>query len=175
MEILFNQKDHSMKKITSSKMIFLLLCAFLFLNETADAQSVKRQVISAMGSSAINKSQVSFTVGQPYSTNVFKVEEFSFRPGFQQAEQKEEKIVERIPFNFNAYPNPANQSFSIGHDSNKDISEVKIYSINGSSFYDIAGSNVQKIDCSNWEEGLYIISVTDETGSISTSKINIQH
>lgn len=164
-----------MKKITFSKMIFLFLTAFLFLNGMAQAQSVKRQVISSMGSSGTDNSQVNYTVGQPYGTNVFKIKELSFRPGFQQANQElENQKDQKIPFNFKAYPNPANRSFSIGHDSNKEIVSMKIYSINGSAFYSLEG-NMQKIDCSNWEEGLYIISLTNESGSISTSKINIQH
>ncbi|MGM0581294.1 MAG: T9SS type A sorting domain-containing protein [Bacteroidota bacterium] len=164
-----------MKKFTLSKMTFLFLSAFLFLNGMAQAQSVKRQVISSMGSSGIDNTQVNYTVGQAYGTNVFKIKELSFRPGFQQANQElESHKVQKIPFSFKAYPNPANQSFSIGHDSNKEIISMKVYSINGSDFYSIDG-NPQKIDCSNWEEGLYIISLTNESGSISTSKINIQH
>lgn len=164
-----------MKKFTLSKMIFLFLSAFLFLNGMAQAQSIKRQVISSMGSSVIDNSQVNYTVGQPYGTNVFKIKELSFRPGFQQAKQElGNQKVQKAPFSFKAYPNPANQSFFIGHDSNTEIASIKIYSINSSAFYSING-NPHKIDCSNWEEGLYIISLTNQSGSISTSKINIQH
>lgn len=165
-----------MRKPKTSSKIFLLLCALLLINGIAQAQSVKRQVISSMGSPTHNQSNVNFTVGQPYATNVYESEEFSFRPGFQQKMSKKEAVTEKSNlFSANVFPNPAHKSFSIKHNSADRIVEVKIHNLNGSLIYEEEGEQLNTIICDNWAEGIYMVIMVNESGNLSTSKINIQH
>ncbi len=165
-----------MKKPKTSSKIFLLLCTLLFINGIAQAQSVKRQVISSMGSPVHNKSNVNFTVGQPYATNVYETAEFSFRPGFQQSLNMKKEISKNpIPFSAKVFPNPAHNSFSIKHNSTEELVEMKVYDLSGNLIYKENGSQLNTIKCDNWEEGIYIVIMVNESRNLSTSKINIQH
>ncbi|WP_296618973.1 T9SS type A sorting domain-containing protein [Marivirga sp.] len=165
-----------MKKPKTSTTIFLFLCALLFINGIAQAQSVKRQVVSSMGPPVHNQSNIKFTVGQPYATNVYETTEFSFRPGFQQAVSKKEKVSKiSIPFSANVFPNPAHNSFSINHNSTVEIVEVKVHDLSGNLIYEENGENVTTIKSDNWNEGIYMVIMINKAGNLSTTKINIQH
>jgi len=77
--------------------------------------------------------------------------------------------VENIKMNtFTIYPNPAVDVVEIS--SPNEISEVKIFTLNGQQIMSISG-NQNKINVSNLKSGAYIVSMKDITGTISTKKL----
>lgn len=81
---------------------------------------------------------------------------------------------------FAVYPNPANQSLAISHQSLTGNGELKIFDVMGKEVYRLLVNGQQSIiDVSKFENGIYFIQVStpessDRTG-VSSQKIIIQH
>jgi hypothetical protein len=65
-------------------------------------------------------------------------------------------------FKINIYPNPANGIVSIN--SNTEILEIVIFSLNGEKFF--YSNNTTKIDLSDYPKGIYFISIKNKKGKV---------
>ncbi|WP_394758002.1 T9SS type A sorting domain-containing protein [Flavobacterium sp.] len=68
--------------------------------------------------------------------------------------------------NFSVYPNPSNGIINV--ESDEDIDEVVIYSLQGRA---IIKSNVSKIDISDLSNGIYLMQIKTIDGKLGTKKI----
>jgi hypothetical protein len=87
-------------------------------------------------------------------------------------------IFAGIPVNepilgFNVYPNPSNYQFTI--DLAKEKGVYTIFDLNGRTITQNYISGASTIDVSYWVNGVYLISVVFDNGSLSREKIIIQH
>lgn len=155
---------------TIACIVFLL--AGIFSN--TQAQSLQRQVVGSAGSYMYSEGTlVQQTVGQPYSTTTRHEENMSYRPGFQQPIFKVNLI--RSTINLDVFPNPATNWVIL--QSTKTLSNVKIQVV------DIAGKVIvnQQIDefksytinCEEWLNGIYVISLSDGSNNSYSSKLII--
>lgn len=70
------------------------------------------------------------------------------------------------------YPNPAKNTFSINTEHN---SCIEIYNVLGKRIEHFTSRSYQsKVDCSNWEKGLYFIKSINECGKDKISKLIIE-
>jgi Peptidylarginine deiminase and related enzymes len=70
------------------------------------------------------------------------------------------------------YPNPVNDQFVV---KGENIEEIRIYNLIGQVVLETkACSDMNRIDASEWNEGIYMISIMNETGKISTKKFIVK-
>lgn len=67
--------------------------------------------------------------------------------------------------NISVYPNPASGTLYIQGDSR--VSQVDVYNILGSHMRTVVGSEINQIDVNGLQSGLYIISLTTESGIVN--------
>ena len=78
--------------------------------------------------------------------------------------------------NFNVYPSPANESFTIENGFGKN-SYVEIYNVLGQMVKHIASDNSNSIsvNCSNWKNGYYVCRLYKDGKAEKTIKIVVAH
>ncbi len=71
------------------------------------------------------------------------------------------------------YPNPASNYFNI---QGNELNEIKIYDINGKLVFSNKLNNASSanIDCSNVEQGMYFINITDNKSNVVNKKLIIK-
>ena len=79
----------------------------------------------------------------------------------------------KTDFGFNVYPNPSNDQLTIDLTNEKGV--YIIYDLNGRVVTQSMINGTSMMDVSSWENGVYIISVEFDNGSLSREKIIIQH
>ena len=94
------------------------------------------------------------------------------------ASKKHDFLKTRLKINliqetsFNIYPNPAQNNFSIEFKSNTEGS-VRIFDISGKVVFSSTINSInQTIDCSNLNNGLYIVQI-EANGTLTSQKLNI--
>jgi len=155
---------------------FILLVCMPFYNQ---AQSIKRQCISSYGAIVnANSFTIEQTVGQPYNTTACYENKTSVLQGFQQPNVfKVEDINNENEknLNLNVYPNPANYSITIQSEELIENSIIRITDLNGKLilFEQPALFMKHNIDCKSWENGIYIITISDTNKNESSLKLII--
>jgi len=113
---------------------------------------------------------VSGDPGEWYYTTSTAMVRLNFDPTLTPpASVNEENVIK-----FNVYPNPNNGIFNISAASNEK-QEIEVQNVLGQVVYNQALNNGNtQIDLSNYDKGVYTISVTNENGLSSSKKIIIQ-
>lgn len=96
-----------------------------------------------------------------------------FRPVFGGAPNlpiSDEEIFENTK-ELKVYPNPATNEINFMGVEN--IMDVKIFSLHGKLMLQQQISNLDKIDISAFNQGMYIVFLTDKEGNITTHKISV--
>ena len=75
---------------------------------------------------------------------------------------------------FNVSPNPASNIVSINVDSNSEM-DFKIVDVLGNVVLKDVINNSKKVDVSNYNNGLYFITVSSKDRSIVTRKMIVKH
>jgi hypothetical protein len=146
--------------------LVLMLCPFFMA-----AQSIKRQVISSYGT-LHSSGSVSFsqTGGQSYGTSTMVGTQglpiFALG-GFQQPQRlKAEEIY--VPnfsdINISVFPNPASLFVHLKCDKKIDIALISVFDIKGRKVYDetVSDFEIYTLKCDEWENGIYVINVSDK-------------
>lgn len=152
----------------------ILLIACCLLSISAFAQTIKRQCIASTGSYITdNGTTVQQTIGQPYGTTSYYSNKTRFNPGFQQPVYRIETIKSRI--NATVFPNPASNQITIETTVLLEDVTIQILDISGKL---VLNENIKEfknysIDCSNWSNGTYLISLADSKNDLYSSKLII--
>lgn len=101
-----------------------------------------------------------FTGTGPTATSL-STHSMGFSPSFQTEDYEEEELTLRL------YPNPAHQAINLGLD--QQIEEVKVFNTAGQLMIRKT-RNTEKLDVSKLTDGLYIITVLTEDGTVLHSK-----
>lgn len=136
------------------------------------SQSIKRQTTAAsVGSESAKGVNISQTIGQPYQTKTIQSDGFSYRPGFQQPVFSTEIINATIKVT--VIPNPALLSFFIECSDTLLNAELSCYDEAGRMTYSEHMLTFKKheVQCANWANGAYMITVTDKKSNLVTAKL----
>ncbi len=173
-----------MKKNSVWILLFFIMIAFLAF--PANGQTLKRQSIGAYGSGgAADNIRVSQTIGQPYFTGTSNLNESGLHPGFIQSFlfkgynspldqislSKEEDFDDVL-----VYPNPASVKINIVKMEELEKASLQIANLNGRKMLDekVSDFSSYRVNCINWPEGYYLISIFDENSNASfTTKVLI--
>lgn len=160
----------------NKKQISIILFLAFGLTTLGQAQSVKRQTIGSYASNGyVDNVSVHQTAGQPYGTSTYYDNKIGIRPGFQQPESF--RIIEsQNKLQLGIYPNPATFSFSIESKEKIGQSHLHITDMNGKVIYDATYQDFSHttINCNDWSNGAYFISLKDnENSSLYSSKLII--
>lgn len=145
---------------------FILLALIIVLpacGSILKGQVVIRQSINSYASrTSINGTYISQTVGQPFSTVSQDDFKTFFNPGFQQALliwPEENTLLEELPV-LKVFPNPASFEINIISENLKDA-YLLVTDMNGRLIMRSQKINKERyiIDCSNWQNGFYLISI----------------
>lgn len=150
----------------------LLVCiapGFLF------SQEVQRQTISGAGGSMNHQGiVVQQTVGQPYHTGTSKEAELAFRPGFLQPQSiKVEPVISLM--DVMVYPNPTAHFITIECKENTENAFITVNDVSGKLMMseNLKGQNKLTIPCSNWADGIYLMSISQNNTVLFSSKLTI--
>lgn len=156
----------------------LLLCGtgyfLLFPVARLSGQSVGRQCISSYGSGISAESGVyGQTAGQAYGTTVNYSESPVVLHGFQQPSfyiSGEESLRE---IRFKAFPVPANQFITLQSESLEKNVTVVVSDFAGKVLFreDVAEMLTYNIDCSNWVNGLFLVTISNPGIRSKTIKV----
>jgi len=156
---------------------YLVLMVFIpFHNH---AQTLKRQCISSYGVLVtFNSSTILQTVGQPYSTIASNKSKSSIFQGFQQpvvfkVETFNTPSMENL--SISAYPNPAAYTVTIKSGGIIENSIINVIDGNGKVILsrNVAQLLSHEINCTSWQNGTYIITVSDKKQNKSSLKLTI--
>jgi len=81
---------------------------------------------------------------------------------------------EGLPSLLNIYPNPAVSEIFVQKNGNEEVSKVQIFNVAGQLVKEQAGS-IDRINISQFSNGIYSIQTTSATGSVNKNKILIAH
>lgn len=170
-----NKKLHLTKTYITQHIVAFVLVASV---TSSNAQSIQRQSIGSAGTGVIADGiTVTQTVGQPYSTVGYSNDEFSIHPGFQQSNQIMNVVLINSTFNLhlNVYPNPAVYSVNIVSDGVINNASLQVIDISGKLIVNekIAEMRSYQINCETWQNGVYIITLSDEKNNKYSSKLVI--
>jgi hypothetical protein len=151
------------------KSYLLPFVVFTLAQLTCLAQSVQRQTTSSAGSSSVDQK----IIGQPYGTNTYDSDKLSYRPGFQQPVFKVEPIS--VGLNLSVFPNPATDMVTITSKVIITKAEVRVTDANGKLLFkqDFEELKECKINCQNWMDAAYFITVTNDKSKTYTAKLII--
>lgn len=165
-------KPTKFMKIGLLSLVFLLV--LVSLHNKVTAQSLQRQSVSCAGGYIYTEGTlVRQTIGQPYSTTTKYNDNITYRPGFQQPIFKINLIHTNI--NLDVFPNPATNWVTLK--SSKSLSNVKIQVVDISGKL-IVSQEVEEfkshtLNCEEWPNGTYVISLSDGGQNGYSSKLII--
>ena len=149
------------------------------INNKSYAQSVKRQCITSYCTS-VNDNIVAVmqTVGQPFNTIAFSEYNNIVLPGFLQpisfrAEKTNTTITKSL--DYCVYPNPATDFFQVICRSEIENSDIEVFDLTGKSIVKnyVTQTNSHTITCESWDNGIYILIITDKDRNRTTLKLII--
>ena len=149
----------------------MFLC-FVIFTLNGLSQSIRRQTIApSVGSRSGNGVNVSQTIGQPYQTRTIQSDGFSYRPGFQQPVFSTELINATIKVT--VIPNPALLSFFIDCSDTLINAELSCYDEAGRLIFaeHIETFKKHEVQCTNWSNRAYLVTVTDKKNNLVTTKL----
>ena len=167
------------KKLRKKWVWFGCLVFFTMQPNYNYAQSVKRQTISSYGSVVLTDNLiVGQTAGQSYSTKGCIENSTTLLQGFQQPNTF---IVEEINapslknLNLSVYPNPASYSITITGDEMIEQPSIYVQDINGKVIFSENAPDLlmHTINCDSWENGIYLITITDSNKNSKTLRLII--
>jgi len=176
LNIYFMTKKLTLKRKIPLKFYIILLVCIPFANH---AQSVKRQCISSYGAIATYDSTTfEQTVGQPYNTTASYESNTSVLQGFQQPVVFKVENINSVyikGMDINIYPNPANYSITIQSKDSIENSLIQVMDMNGKLIMSdrITLPQTYNISCDAWENGTYIITISDINLNKSSLKLII--
>lgn len=158
------------------KKIFLIT-TLLTVSVAGFSQAIARQSINTLGgSNTVNNILIEQTVGQPYQTVVIESDKLQVRPGFIQSRSLNIKGQEdNKDINITVFPNPASESFAIKGDEHFDEVTIQVTEVTGNVLEQLSIKDFQKkeINCANWSNGTYFITIITNDGRRSNSKLII--
>lgn len=151
-------------------------CLFflLFFLPKADAQSLKRECIASSGSSVVNNgTSIHQTLGQPYNTTSYYSNNIRFNPGFQQPALRIENVKSTI--NAKIFPNPTSNQITLETTTLLENATIQIIDMSGKLLFNEKLRELKSfpIDCSNWSNGIYMITLSDAKSNLYSSKLII--
>lgn len=158
---------------------FQALCLLFFAVPYVNAQTIERQSISSYGtSSTVEGITIQQTVGQPYYTSAYSDKEITISPGFQQSILViANTLADNMTNNFSlsVYPNPVVNSVSVRIPQELNTAAVQVCDMSGKVYFNekITNSTTSSINCSEWPNGLYLITLIDSNQNTYSSKFII--
>lgn len=150
------------------------LIILLVIFSTGDAQTLKRQTIASAGNCVTeNGTTVQQTIGQPYNTTSYYSNKIRYNPGFLQPVFRVETIKATI--NATIYPNPASNQITIETTEVLEDVIIRVIDITGKLLLNEKLSELKSytIDCSNWSNGVYVLSLYDAKSNLFSAKLII--
>ena len=170
MKLMKNIKTNKMKQIV--KITFLSFCVLIFSNTKAQNYSTAAEVISSGGGETSGGNYTNFGVfGESIVNSEVTGGNYISRIGFLYTTDIITGIKTEIPKNDNIaiYPNPSTGILNFSGE-NLEKTKIEIYNMLGKMVYKDGYKNTLSI--STFPNGLYLIRVKDEKGSIiMTEKI----
>ena len=156
------------------KCCIFLVFFLLFFFSTGNAQSLKRQVIGSSGSSVSeNGTTVQQTTGQAYGTTSNYGNSIRYNPGFQQPIFRIETIKSTI--NATVFPNPTSKQVTIETDKVLQNVVIQVIEMGGKLVINEKMNEFKSytINCSDWANGIYMITLSDPKDELYSSKLII--
>ncbi len=156
------------------KLISTVIFFYIIFFSQGNAQSLQRQCIASAGSSmSDNGTLIRQTIGQPYGTTSYYSNEIRFNPGFQQPVFIVETIMSIISATI--FPNPTAQQVTIETEVELENARVQVIDINGKLLLDEKVGKLKSytINCSDWANGSYFITLSDSKHDLYASKLII--
>lgn len=166
----------------SIRLYFAIAFFFIIGLSQGNAQTIQRQSIGICGANMVAEGiLVKQTIGQPYATATYYENGIGFRPGFQQpsvsSSQKSfnEKELVQPGISLTVYPNPAASSVRIKSEEVITNGLLRVMDSKGRLVVNdqIAELKNHLINCENWDNGLYLISVSTEGHTSYSAKLII--
>lgn len=159
---------------------FAFACFMLAGTGQGHAQSIQRQSLGICGANMVSDGVlIKQTIGQPYATNTY-YNGVGFRPGFQQPTASPlrsviAKELHQPSLNLRVYPNPATASVKIESTETIQQGFLKVLDSQGRLVVSEQLSELTShtLNCENWNNGLYLISVSTDGKASYTSKLLI--
>jgi len=140
-----------------------------------NSQSIQRQSIGTLGSTHHGEEiSLQQSVGQPYQTNTYYSNEIESRPGFIQPSRFSLELVNStFQIEVTVYPNPATAEVSFMTNENVENLTIQVFDQTGkilfTDYVDLLHD--YKLNCSEWESGLYFIYLRDLSDNVYQSKL----
>ncbi|MEE4178111.1 MAG: T9SS type A sorting domain-containing protein [Bacteroides sp.] len=156
-----------------------IMVAILGVPKESFSQSIKRQSISAMGSSTLTDGiLVSQTAGQAFNTTGISDNKVAILPGFQQPNTLSIEALTELSLgalDLKVFPNPASYSFTLQSREELEESIIQVWDMEGRPILVERVQNLQtfRMDCESWVNGIYFITVSDQSQRSSTFKLVI--
>lgn len=158
------------KHIAISFSVFVLS----ILPAVSNAQKVTRQSINVTGSSGkVGSVSIHETTGQTYSTETYYDDKNGVRPGFQQPSNFYVASIEEEQIVLDLYPNPASFELNINYQSTINNVQLRVTNLVGQEIYSQSFGEFHstKINCSEWSNGTYIVTLLNEQSVLFSSKL----
>lgn len=158
-----------------TKVCFCLISVTALLNSNAFAQSIKRQSVGSGGNEVYSEGLIIHqSIGQSYSTSTNYDNGVSFMPGFQQTSSFRVEIIE-AKMDLSLFPNPTSYSFTIESLESLSSVSIEIFDESGKVIFTEKSPSLLKksIACDTWQNGTYLIKVSDSSGRPYSSKLII--
>jgi len=82
--------------------------------------------------------------------------------------------IEIAAYGVNIYPNPASDFINLDIETIEDVDVIEVFTVTGTQIMNIVKSNSKKVDVEELENGIYMMSVKYNDGTIKTSRFIIQ-
>lgn len=168
--------DNKMK-LNKMKCYIFFCILFLFI-QPINAQSLKRQSLSSIGSS-IDKNGyfIRQTIGQASNTQIFTGQNYSLRQGFQQPQSLSNGKTKDVPCSVSLYPNPAHSNSDINIDLGSIVQNYDFYITDMEGKILLKEFNLTqdrfKLKLPLLSQGVYLLIIRYNTGKTCTSKFTI--